>query len=473
MPRYRKKVCRECGRVYLRRYVRTNPTLGWCGPRCYRKSYFRRREGKAAGELPDPVDDSAIQDPRVIEALAAVLREESMEEAMAEEQSADGIEESDEAGKLHLEVVADRAPVAQTRLGEDDRVEVEWVGRCWAWLTEGEAPSLMNVVVRDGEIVKLLEPGRVRRVRAVERTIETPEGEVDGLEVRMEFRGFRAEPEPDLRATARGLWEGGKVRIAGEHWRAKRGKIGTLLKFTTGVVEVEGKRFGAGLGKLEPLDSPDEPTDPVDASAVEELRMREAPAEALRGESGEDAAGGKRVSGDDEEMDEPGELLVGVVADRALVAQTRLGEDYRVGVEWVGRCWVWLTVGEAPSLMDVVVSEAAVAKLLEPGQVRRVRAMERTIETAEGAVEGLELWAEFRAELEPDLRATARGLWEGGKVRIPPEYPWLDEEGKIGTLLRFSAAFVEVDGRRFAIGPRDLEALESPDDSPTGPGSGS
>ena len=112
-------------------------------------------------------------------------------------------------------------------------------------------------------------------------------------------------------------------------------------------------------------------------------------------------------------MDEPGELLVGVVADRALVAQTWLGEDYRVGVEWVGRCWVWLTVGESPSLMEVVVSEAEVAKLLEPGQVRRVRAMERTIETAEGEVEGLELWAEFRAEPEPDLRATARGLWEG------------------------------------------------------------
>ena len=89
----------------------------------------------------------------------------------------------------------------------------------------------------------------------------------------------------------------------------------------------------------------------------------------------------------------PGNLLVGVVADRALVAQTRLGEDYRVGVEWVGRCWVWLTVGESPSLMEVVVSEAEVAKLLEPGQVRRVRAMERTIETAEGEVEGLELWA--------------------------------------------------------------------------------
>ena len=73
-------------------------------------------------------------------------------------------------------------------------------------------------------------------------------------------------------------------------------------------------------------------------------------------------------------MDDSGELFLEVVADRALVAQTRLGEDYRVGVEWEGRCWVWLTAGEAPSLMEVVVSEAEVAKLLEPGQVRRVRA---------------------------------------------------------------------------------------------------
>ena len=299
----------------------------------------------------------------------------------------------------------------------------------------------MDVVVRDGEIVKLLEPGQLRRVRAMERTIETAEGEVDGLEVWMEFRGFRVEPEPDLRAKARGLWEGGKVRIVGERSRAKWGKIGTLLKFIAGVVEVDGKRFGTGLGKLEPLDSPDEPPDPVDASAVEELRMTEAPGEALQGEPGEDAAGGKRASGDDEEEDDSGELLLEVVADRALVAQTRFGEDDRVGVEWVGRCWAWLTAGEAPSLMDVVVSEAEVAKQLEPGQVRRVWAIERTIETAEGEVEGLELWAEFRAEPEPDLRATARGLWEGGKVRIPPEYPWLDEEGKIGTLLRFSAAF--------------------------------
>ena len=126
MPRYRKKVCRECGRVYVRHYVRTSGTLGWCGPSCYRKSYFRRRKGKAAGELPDPVDDSAIQDPRVMEALAAVLREESMEGTAAGKVES---EETEETGSMRIEIVADRALVAQTRLGEDGRVEVEWVGR--------------------------------------------------------------------------------------------------------------------------------------------------------------------------------------------------------------------------------------------------------------------------------------------------------------------------------------------------------
>ena len=203
-----------------------------------------------------------------------------------------------------------------------------------------------------------------------------------------------------------------------------------------------------GLGGLKPLDGPDGSPVPVAASATEELRVTQPPAEALRE--------GSR------------ERLLEVVADRALVAQTRFGAGGRVGVEWVGRCWVWLTAGEAPSLMEVVVSEAAVARLLEPGRVRRVRAMDRTIWTAEGEIEGLELWRELRAKHEadrgakpaPDPRATARGLWEGGKVRMPPEYPWREEMGKIGTLLRFSAAFVEVNGRRVAIGTRDLEPLD-------------
>ena len=109
MPKYRKKVCRECGRVYQRRHVRTSGTLGWCGPSCYMKDYWLRRKGKAAGEPPDPIDDSAIQEPRVIEALAAVLRGDRMEEeAMAEKQAADEIADSDKTGELDINVVADR-----------------------------------------------------------------------------------------------------------------------------------------------------------------------------------------------------------------------------------------------------------------------------------------------------------------------------------------------------------------------------
>ena len=445
MARRRKKVCRVCGRIYLRQYVRQSGILGWCQPSCYFKDYKRRREGVAPGEPPKPVDDDAIREPRVLEALARVLLEASPHEGTTTgDVTAEGTEET---GAMVIEVVVDRALVARPRPGEDDRDEVEWVGRCWAWLTEGEALSLRDVVVRDGEIVKLLEPGHLRRVRAMERTIQTAEGEVDGLEVWMDFRGFRAEPEPELRATARGLWEGGKVRIVGERTRDERGKIGTLSRFTMGVVDVDGKRLGTGLGGLVPLDSSD---GSPDASPAEEPHATEAPAEAL--------------------PEEPWEGLLEVVADRALVAQTKFGEGGRVGIEWVGRCWVWPTTGEAPSLMEVVVGEAAVARLLEPGRVWRVRAMKRTIRTAEGEVEGLELRRELRAKPEPhrvpepatDPGATARGLWEGGKVRMPPEYPWRDEMGRIGTLLRFSAASVEVDGRRVAIGTRDLEPLDDP-----------
>lgn len=443
MPRYRKKVCRVCGRTYVRGYVRTAGVLGWCRPYCYAKDLKRRREGLDSGQPPRPVDDGAIREPRVLEALARVLREASLEE-----DTAAGEIESEEPGVMTIEVVADRALVAQTRLGEDDRVEVEWIGRCWAWLTEGDVPSLVDVVVRDGEIVKLLEPGQVRRVRAMERTIETAEGKVDGLEVWMEFRGFRAESQPDGRATAMGLREGAKVRIVGEHRQAERGKIGTLLRFTAGVIEVDGKRLGMGLGDLEPLDSPDETSSPVGVG---------------------DTPGAGGVG----ESDGRAELLLDVVADRALIARTRFGEDGRVGVEWVGRCWVWLTAGAAPSLVDVVVAEAEVARLLEPGRVQRVRAMERAVETAEGEVDGLELRAESGTEPEPDLRATARGLWEGGKVRLPPERPWRDEEGRVGTLLRFSVALLEVDGKKLPVAPRDLQPLDSPDESPAGPGSDS
>ena len=121
-------------------------------------------------------------------------------------------------------------------------------------LSEGEAPALMDVTVSDGEVVKLLEPGTIRRVRAIERAVETAEGPVDGLEVWMEFGG---EPEPDQLATARGLWEGGRVRVAEGGLRAKiNGKIGKLLQFTFGTIEVDGKRYSIGLKDLELADGP-------------------------------------------------------------------------------------------------------------------------------------------------------------------------------------------------------------------------
>ena len=197
MPRYRKKVCRECGQVYLRRYVRTSGTMGWCSPSCYMKDYQRRKKGKASGEPPDPIDYSAFQELLAMDTYADSPQGDSSQEAM--------MAESDETGVLDIQVVADRPRVPQTQFGEDNRVGVTWVGRCWAWLIEGEAPSLMDVVVSDDEVVKLLEPGQVRSVRAIERAVETPDRTVDGLEVWMEFE---EDPEPDRSAAARGLREG-------------------------------------------------------------------------------------------------------------------------------------------------------------------------------------------------------------------------------------------------------------------------
>ena len=68
-----KKVCRECGRIYLRRYVRTSGALRSCGPRCFLKSYSRQRKGKGAGQPPSPIDDSAIPYPRVIDATVLAI----------------------------------------------------------------------------------------------------------------------------------------------------------------------------------------------------------------------------------------------------------------------------------------------------------------------------------------------------------------------------------------------------------------
>ena len=124
-----------------------------------------------------------------------------------------------------------------------------------SWRTEGEAPTLVDVVVRDREVAKLLEPGEVRRVRAVERAVDTPEGAVDGLEVWMEFEG---KPQADDSARGRGLREGQKVRYS-ESATGSEVKIGILHRFITALVEVDGRKFMTGLRHLEPVDSPDEP----------------------------------------------------------------------------------------------------------------------------------------------------------------------------------------------------------------------
>ena len=86
---------------------------------------------------------------------------------------------------------------------------------------------------------------------------------MDELEVWMEFE---EDPEPDRSAAARGLREGGKVLIADRAGRGEiRAKMGTLVRFTMGVVEVDGRRYGLGLKDLEPLHDPTEPPAGTDA----------------------------------------------------------------------------------------------------------------------------------------------------------------------------------------------------------------
>ena len=85
--------------------------------------------------------------------------------------------------------------------------------------------------------------------------------------------------------------------------------------------------------------------------------------------------------------------------------------------------------------------------MLTPGQVRRVRARERTDETPEGSGGVLEVWIDLVGEPPEDRRAVARGLFEGGMVRIAESSFRPELSGKIGKLVRFPSATVEVDGR--------------------------
>ena len=113
--------------------------------------------------------------------------------------------ENEEIAELDIELVVERPIVPVTRFEEDGSVGVEWVGRCWAWLEEDGPPELRDVVVNDGEVVKLLEPGRLRRVRARQRPGET----TDGGEVLEVWIDLAREAPEDRRAAARGLFEGG------------------------------------------------------------------------------------------------------------------------------------------------------------------------------------------------------------------------------------------------------------------------
>ena len=120
-------------------------------------------------------------------------------------------------------------------------------------------------------------------------------------------------------------------------------------------------------------------------------------------------------------MTESGEIIgfnLDLVAERPLVAQTRFAEDGSIGVDWRGRCWAWLNGDEAPALAEVVVNDAETARLLFPGQVRRVRAMVRAVETAAGRVAGLEVLTDLGWEPRTEPCAAARGLHEGGRRSV-------------------------------------------------------
>ncbi len=160
------------------------------------------------------------------------------------------------------------------------------------------------------------------------------------------------------------------------------------------------------------------------------------------------------------ENEQIAELDIDLVAERPIIPVTRFKDDGGVGVEWVGRCWVWLEEGGPPELREVVVNDGEVVKLLTPGQVRRVRARERPDEASEDGGGVLEVWIDLGRESPEDRRAAARGLFEGGMVRIAESRLRPEISSKIGRLVRFPTAIVEVDGRGHTVSIMDLEPVE-------------
>ena len=150
---------------------------------------------------------------------------------------------------------------------------------------------------------------------------------------------------------------------------------------------------------------------------------------------------------------------VDLVAERPLVAETRFEEEGGIGVDWRGSCWAWLKDDAAPVLMEVVVNDGKTARLLFPGQVRRVRAMVRAVESPEGRVEELNVLADLGWEARTVPCAAIRGLYEGGRVRVGGQALPSEIAGKTGQLIRYTTATVEVDGRRYSVSVKELEPI--------------
>lgn len=152
--------------------------------------------------------------------------------------------------------------------------------------------------------------------------------------------------------------------------------------------------------------------------------------------------------------------VVDVVAERPLVPQTRIDAGNRIGVEWRGRCWAFLAGDEPPVLMEVMATDGAVARWLTPGHVRSVQAFLRWVATRSGWVLGLEVLNDGAREAPTKLQAAARGLSEGRQVQIAADTLRRDLRGRTGTLVRFTAATVEVDGKGYTFGLNDLAPLD-------------
>ena len=79
-----------------------------------------------------------------------------------------------------------------------------------------------------------------------------------------------------------------------------------------------------------------------------------------------------------------------------------------------------------------------------------------------GTVNGIVWWMELDRDREPDRREIAKGLREGGQIRIAEGGMRQAINGEVGKLVQFTVGTVEVDDKRYRIGSRDLEPVNDP-----------